>query len=101
MVIQASWVSTVCLAQGSKGDDALRANPEAIGALALFALLGIALILVLFVGVYVLRWTARRAGQPSEPRSATIAEDTWSQHKPPDVDLLGDVEDWDEDSEDG
>ena len=95
-----AWISTACLGQVAQGEASDQIGPEAIGAVALFALLGIAMIMILFVGAYVLRWTMRRAGGASEPRSATIAEDAWLQHKVPDVDVLGDVEDWDVESED-
>ncbi len=99
-VHQGAWISMACLAQVSQGDASDQVRPEAIGALALFALLGIAMIMILFVGAYVLRWTMRRAGGSNESRSATIADDAWLQHKVPDVDVLGDEDDWDVDSED-
>ncbi len=59
---------------------------KAAGALSLFVLVGIVLLLVFLVGAFVLVWTARRRQAfAGRQRSApTPAEDVWATHKLPD-----------------
>ncbi len=59
---------------------------KAAGALSLFLLVGIVLLLVFVVGAVVLVWTARRRHAfAGRQRSApTPAEDVWAMHKLPD-----------------
>jgi heme/copper-type cytochrome/quinol oxidase subunit 2 len=77
--------------------EAVRAQPggELVGALALFAIVGIILAVVVLVAAYVMVRTARRARSlAGEVHKPTPYQDVWAMHQPPDIDVL---EDEDED----
>ncbi len=59
---------------------------KAAGALSLFVLVGVVLLLVFLVGAVVLVWTARRRRAFAGRRrpTPTPAEDVWAMHKLPD-----------------